>query len=146
MLSHPVFSAFDFALTNHSSFVYKVLTLKQLTHRPFIKFRALPQKLRASKRLNRCQNTAPSSLEKQTLVVSLGELKPRKLNSKTRVYLAQVSTDSESRNRHAECAMLFQHPTHARARPCHGHFSPRPPRGHGLRRRCSQLVLAATRK
>lgn len=140
MLSHPVFSAFDFALTNHSSFVYKVLTLIQLTHRSLIKFRALPQfdqKLHASKRLNRCQNTAPSSLEKQTLVVSLGELKPRELNSKTCAYSSQVSTDSRARNPHAERAMLFQHPTHARAGPCHGHFSPRPPRGHGLRRRCS---------
>lgn len=72
----------------------------QLTHRPLIKFRALPQfaqKLRASKCLNRCQNTAPSSLEKQTLVVSLGELKPRELNSKTCVYSAQVSTDSQAK-------------------------------------------------
>lgn len=95
MLFHPVFSDFDFALKNHSSFVYKVLILIQLTHRPLIKFRALPQfdqKLHDSKRLNRCQNTAPSSLEKQTLAVSLGELKPRELNSKTCAYSAQVST------------------------------------------------------
>lgn len=62
--------------------------------------------------LYRCQNTASSSLEKLTLVVSLGELKTLELNSKTCAYSARLSTYSQARNRHAERAKLFN--THAR--------------------------------
>lgn len=130
--SPPVFSAFDFALTNRISFVYKVLTPIQLTKKPILtKFVTLPQfdqKSLASRCLYRCQNTAPSSLEKYTLVVSPGELKSRQLNSKTCAHSAQVSTYSQEKSSRGT-GHAVQHPTHTRAGPCHEYFSPRPPRG-----------------